>query len=323
MPMTRMLRGGCPLVLFMILSALTVSAKAAEPRTQGWGNDLSRALADGKRLRRPIVLHFYADWCGPCRQMERDVLHTKTLLAEIERKFIAVKINSDQHPELVARYSIRALPSDVFLDPDGRLLSQAEGYQEQNNYLTRLARIDSQVARLQKIRIARRQDIGNASSPDRRGRSSVGRTDSTSTAANGKPAGSTPGTHHTGQSVPVGLDGYSPVALSLHRRWVKGRPEFTATYQQVEYQLASIDELHAFEKDPSRYAPRLLGCDPVILWQTDRAVSGQIQYGAFFDGELYLFASEESRDRFKLEPSQFTQYRHVLRIDEADSSRLR
>ena len=62
--------------------------------------------------------------------MDREVLSSAELKRDMGRRLIAVKINSDEHRELVDRYDIRALPSDVFIDPHGRIIARAKGYQE-------------------------------------------------------------------------------------------------------------------------------------------------------------------------------------------------
>jgi YHS domain-containing protein len=121
--------------------------------------------------------------------------------------------------------------------------------------------------------------------------------------------------------ITLGLDGYSPVALSKSRQWVRGKQEFAFNWQDVTYWMTSAEELREFEKNPRQFAPRLLGCDPVILWQTDRAIAGSTQFGAFFDGELYLFSTQDSRDQFKQNPIRYTQTRHVLRPEQV--TRLR
>ena len=74
---------------------------------------------------------------------------------------------------------------------------------------------------------------------------------------------------------------------------------------------------------PIPFAPKLLGCDPVILRETDRAVAGDIQYGAFFDGELYLFKTDERRKQFKSQPDKFIRLQHALKIDQVERTAMR
>ena len=91
----------------------------------------------------------------------------------------------------------------------------------------------------------------------------------------------------------------------------------------MKFYLASAEEVRQFQAEPDRYTPELLGCDPVVLWETERAVPGSTKFGAYFDGELYLFTTAETRRRFKESPKQFIETRHVLHVDQIDTTELR
>ena len=119
------------------------------------------------------------------------------------------------------------------------------------------------------------------------------------------------------------MDGYSPVSLHAQKKWVRGLPRFAHKYHGVNYWLSSAAELKLFRENPRKYAPRLLGCDPVVLNQDDRAVPGKIDFGAFFDGELFFFVSAKSRERFRRNPLLFIQTRHVLRIEHIGGAIIR
>jgi len=56
---------------------------------------------------RPVLVDFYADWCGPCRAIAPTL---EQLAAETPQARI-VKVDVDQNPELAARYGINSIPS--------------------------------------------------------------------------------------------------------------------------------------------------------------------------------------------------------------------
>jgi thioredoxin 2 len=61
----------------------------------------------------PVLVDFWAPWCGPCRAMAPAFEQASRQLGE---RALLVKVNSDDNPELSARFGIRSIPTLVRLD---------------------------------------------------------------------------------------------------------------------------------------------------------------------------------------------------------------
>lgn len=92
-----------------------------------WGHDYTQARQRAKTLNRPVLVHFHATWCGPCQHMEHNVLNSNDVLKEIHSRCVAIKVDSDKHPNLVQQFGVEALPCDVIVSSDGKILKVNQG----------------------------------------------------------------------------------------------------------------------------------------------------------------------------------------------------
>lgn len=72
---------------------------------------------------KPVLLDFYADWCGPCRMVSPIVSKIAN-----ERSDVKVgKINVDEQPELAAHFQVMSIPMLAVIK-NGKLANQVVGY---------------------------------------------------------------------------------------------------------------------------------------------------------------------------------------------------
>lgn len=136
-------------MLFFLL-LLTGEALRAQVRFETGSTDALHEKA--LKLRRPVLIDLYADWCQPCRRMEQRVFSQKEIGEFINSRFVAARYDIDQTTgkALMQRYGSGSIPLLLVFSPQGELLGRITGASSAEALLRDLQRILDAAARTER-----------------------------------------------------------------------------------------------------------------------------------------------------------------------------
>ncbi|MFN8558762.1 MAG: thioredoxin [Dehalococcoidia bacterium] len=90
--------------------------------------------SDVIKSERPVLVDFWAPWCGPCRMVAPIV---EELAGEYEGQVDFYKLNTDENPAVSARYGIRSIPT-LLVFKNGEPVQQIVGFRPKGDLKKRL-----------------------------------------------------------------------------------------------------------------------------------------------------------------------------------------
>lgn len=111
--------------------ALLTGGPGVEKPGIKWERSLDEALKRAKRTGKPVMIDFWAEWCGWCKRLDQTT-YVDPQVVKLAEDFVPVKVDSEGTPKEMAiaeRYDVSSLPTIVFISPEGRRLLRVRGFQ--------------------------------------------------------------------------------------------------------------------------------------------------------------------------------------------------
>jgi thiol:disulfide interchange protein DsbD len=112
-----------------------------------WTEFSDGALARAATARRPVLIDFEADWCLPCREMDRTTFRDPDF-ARTASSFVLLRVDVTSEQEessaLMRRFQVAGVPTYILLGPDGRERQRFVGFVAADELVRAMAALASE-----------------------------------------------------------------------------------------------------------------------------------------------------------------------------------
>lgn len=107
------------------------STTVPAPKGMHWMENvtLTETIEKAQAENKLVFIDFYADWCAPCKMMDKEVYSDKYIYKDFNQDFINFKVNGEKGhgPNLALLYQVQVYPTLLWVDYNGRVLARKDG----------------------------------------------------------------------------------------------------------------------------------------------------------------------------------------------------
>lgn len=131
--------GHSPAARFAVVTLVScLLCAAASAQEVAWRSDYNAARQEAKEKKRPLILDFTTENCFWCNKLESTTYRDPAVLKLMNERFIPLKLDAMQNPQLTEALRIQSFPTLIMAAPDGKILGTIEGYVEAPKFLVHL-----------------------------------------------------------------------------------------------------------------------------------------------------------------------------------------
>jgi thiol:disulfide interchange protein len=110
-----------------------------------WESSFEAAQEKARVSKKPIMVDFYTDWCGWCKELDAKTYTAEEVIDESQH-FVSVKVNAEKRTDLAQRYKVDGFPTILWVDSGGAELDRLPGYAESKEFAQFMRSVHSKFA---------------------------------------------------------------------------------------------------------------------------------------------------------------------------------